>query len=81
MDDEADALRQVVVGLFEAGGIKVQDVVLKTGLVSPIYVDLRVIVSHPTLLVRKIGSRWEQKLTQRKKIAHRENWQAFCVTK
>ena len=55
-DDESDALSRLVVRLFEADGIKVQDVMLKTGLMSPIYIDLRVVVSHPSLLVRKIGS-------------------------
>lgn len=43
-----------VLKLFELQGIKVQDVVLKTGIRSPIYIDLRVIVSHPDLLVREL---------------------------
>jgi uridine monophosphate synthetase len=37
-------------GLLEAGCIKFGDFTLKSGLQSPIYIDLRQIISHPKLL-------------------------------
>jgi uridine monophosphate synthetase len=37
-------------GLLEAGCIKFGNFTLKSGLQSPIYIDLRQIISHPTLL-------------------------------
>jgi uridine monophosphate synthetase len=40
--------------LLEAGCIKFGDFTLKSGLQSPIYIDLRQIITHPALL-RQIG--------------------------
>jgi len=47
MQDELSALAD---GLLEAGCIKFGDFTLKSGLESPIYIDLRQIISHPKLL-------------------------------
>src|SRR5688500_454009 len=43
-------LSALAVGLLEAGCIKFGDFTLKSGLQSPIYIDLRQIISHPKLL-------------------------------
>ena len=47
MQDELSALAD---GLLEVGCIKFGDFTLKSGLQSPIYIDLRQVISHPKLL-------------------------------
>lgn len=47
MQDKLSALAD---GLLEVGCIKFGDFTLKSGLKSPIYIDLRQIISHPKLL-------------------------------
>ena len=45
-------LEDVVLRLFEVQGVKFGQYTLKSGLLSPIYFDLRVVVSYPELMVR-----------------------------
>jgi len=41
--------------LHEVGAVKFGRFTLKSGVQSPVYVDLRVMVSHPTVMVRASG--------------------------
>ena len=43
--------KRLVLGLYEVGGVKFGHFTLKSGVESPVYVDLRVMVAHPKMMV------------------------------
>lgn len=46
----------IALGLFDAGCVRFEESTLKSGLVSPIYIDLRRLASHPRLLEEVAGA-------------------------
>ncbi|KAJ8679963.1 hypothetical protein QAD02_015750 [Eretmocerus hayati] len=51
-------LKELAVELYDVGAIKYGDFVTKVGLKTPIYIDLRVIISYPKLMVRVSRQLW-----------------------
>ena len=48
----ANYSKQLALDLFNSGCIKFQTITLKTGIKSPLYIDLRTLVSYPSIIQR-----------------------------
>ncbi|XP_017888150.1 uridine 5'-monophosphate synthase isoform X1 [Ceratina calcarata] len=53
-------LKELAIALYEIDAVKFGEFVTKVGLKTPIYFDLRVIISHPKLMVRLAKTLWKQ---------------------
>lgn len=57
----SDSLRHLIVRLFEIGVVKFGQFQLKSGIMSPIYFDLRIVISFPDVLELLTEIMWEHR--------------------
>lgn len=53
VSNNVEQLKKFVIRLFEIGALKFGDFEMKIGLRSPVYFDLRVIISFPDVMVNR----------------------------
>ncbi|XP_014206508.1 uridine 5'-monophosphate synthase [Copidosoma floridanum] len=61
-------LKELAIELYNVGAIRTGSFITKVGLETPIYIDLRVIISYPQLLLRLSKSLWS--LVDNKDFSH-----------